>query len=235
LTVVFLSFLAQMGGMMMPGQPQMMPGMQMPMAMPVTSMAMPVNTMGMTNNAMGMPGAAMGMPGAAMGMPGTVMGMPATTMGMPVNSMGMGGMGMQPQMAGMGQVGGMQGQPMMAPQQPMMAVQPTVPMSVASAISSGHQSGASTPGSIQADWAIPQQARVRYGQQFQATDRNRTGFLAGVQVGRHRHRDCIPSDLIPKSPLVFTCYLLAGVRLALYQVSISWNLIVGIEFRGFSS
>jgi hypothetical protein len=57
-----------------------------------------------------------------------------------------------------------------------------VPMSVASAMSSGQQSGASTPGAVVADWAIPPQTRARYGQQFQATDRNRTGFLAGVQA-----------------------------------------------------
>ena len=168
-----------MGGMMMQGQPQVMqgqvPGMQMPMGMPVTSMAMPINNMGMPVNNMGMPVGNMGMPGAQMGMP-------ATTMGMPVTSMGMGGMGMQHQMPGMGQVPGMPAPAMMAPQQPMMSVQPTVPMSVASAISSGHQSGASTPGGIATDWAVPQQARIRYGQQFQATDRNRTGFLAGVQV-----------------------------------------------------
>jgi hypothetical protein len=105
------------------------------------------------------------------------MGMPATTMGMSVNSMGMGGMGMQPQMGGMAPMGGM-----MPQQQQMMQVQTSVPMSVPSAISSGHQSGASTPGGISMEWAVPTQTRARYGQQFQATDRSRTGFLAGVQV-----------------------------------------------------
>ena len=37
-------------------------------------------------------------------------------------------------------------------------------------------------GGISMDWAIPQATRARYSQQFNATDRSRTGFLAGVQV-----------------------------------------------------
>ena len=158
----------------MQGQPQMMsgqvPGMQMPMGMPVTTMAMQVNPMGMQ-------AAPMGMQTNPMGMQANPMGMPATTLGMGMGMQPqMSGMGMQPQMSGMAPMGGMMAQ------QPMMQVQQNVPMSVASAISSGHQSGASTPGGISTDWAVPQQARIRYGQQFQATDRNRTGFLAGVQV-----------------------------------------------------
>ena len=138
---------------------------------------------------MGMPGMVPGMtPGMApgMGMPG----MPGAQPGMP----GMPGMapGMAPGM-GMPATSGMA-----MPATSGMAMPATSVMTGLPVGGSPHTSGTSTPTPQHLDWAIPEHTKAKYTATFQATDRGRTGFLAGVQARNILLQSGLPQAILAK-------------------------------------